>query len=139
MSRTPKRFKQHRVTTTRPMNCYAKVSTRLGLSRHRVFFSPVETGAAVRDQESVSAHRKDDGTIIVFLLFKMWTAVRDQESVSARRKDDWIFIVFLPSRRGQSFMTGSLRVLGEITTGLLELMTILHFHTNIFFNEFFLC
>ncbi|GFV13723.1 hypothetical protein TNCV_2105931 [Trichonephila clavipes] len=38
MSRTPPRFKQHRVTTTRPMNCYA-VSTRLGRSRHRFFFS----------------------------------------------------------------------------------------------------
>ncbi|GFT77135.1 hypothetical protein TNCV_1984291 [Trichonephila clavipes] len=36
MSRTPTRFKQHRVTTTRPMNCYA-VSTRLGRSRHRFF------------------------------------------------------------------------------------------------------
>ncbi|GFT59383.1 hypothetical protein TNCV_2755571 [Trichonephila clavipes] len=38
MSRTPTRFKQHRVTTTRPMNCYAKVSPRLGRSRHRFFF-----------------------------------------------------------------------------------------------------
>ncbi|GFW50040.1 hypothetical protein TNCV_2316221 [Trichonephila clavipes] len=36
MSRTPTRFKQHRVTTTRPMNYYA-VSTRLGRSRHRFF------------------------------------------------------------------------------------------------------
>ncbi|GFT59386.1 hypothetical protein TNCV_1183521 [Trichonephila clavipes] len=35
----PTRFKQHRVITTRPMNCYAKVSPRLGRSRHRFFFS----------------------------------------------------------------------------------------------------
>ncbi|GFX24782.1 hypothetical protein TNCV_4488731 [Trichonephila clavipes] len=38
MSRTPTRFKQHRVTTTRPMNCYA-VSTRLRRSTDIVFFS----------------------------------------------------------------------------------------------------
>ncbi|GFW99457.1 integrase_H2C2 domain-containing protein [Trichonephila clavipes] len=55
MSRTPTRFKQHRVTTTRPLNCYA-VSTRLGRSRHRFScFSPFMTWTAVRDQESVSA------------------------------------------------------------------------------------
>ncbi|GFW66312.1 hypothetical protein TNCV_1712111 [Trichonephila clavipes] len=84
MSRTLTRFKQHRATTTRPMNCYAKVSTRLGRSRHRVFFSSVETWTAVRDQESVSARRTDDGTIIVFLLFKTWTVVHDRESASAR-------------------------------------------------------
>ncbi|GFY01473.1 retrovirus-related Pol polyprotein from transposon 17.6 [Trichonephila clavipes] len=53
MSRTPTRFKQHRVTTTRPMNCYA-VSTRLGRSRHRFLFSPDRTWTAVRDQESVN-------------------------------------------------------------------------------------
>ncbi|GFV55539.1 hypothetical protein TNCV_2573791 [Trichonephila clavipes] len=44
MSRTPTRFKQHRVTTTRPMNCYAKVSTRLGRSRHRFFSLPSGRG-----------------------------------------------------------------------------------------------
>ncbi|GFU69205.1 hypothetical protein TNCV_3284831 [Trichonephila clavipes] len=38
--RTPARFKQHLVTTTRPRNCYSKVSPRLGRSRHRSpFFS----------------------------------------------------------------------------------------------------
>ncbi|GFW59845.1 hypothetical protein TNCV_2917271 [Trichonephila clavipes] len=51
MSRTPTRFKQHRVTTTRPMNCYA-VSTRLGRSRHRFFLSSIRTWTAVRDQKS---------------------------------------------------------------------------------------
>ncbi|GFV97729.1 hypothetical protein TNCV_2313141 [Trichonephila clavipes] len=51
MGRTPTRFQQHRVTTTRPMNCYA-VSTRLRRSRHRSFFSPIRTWTAVRDQES---------------------------------------------------------------------------------------
>ncbi|GFU03552.1 hypothetical protein TNCV_2257571 [Trichonephila clavipes] len=84
MSRTPTRFKQHRVTTTRPMNCYAKVSPRLGRSRHRFFSLPSRRGTAVRDQESVSARRKDDGTIIVFLLFKTWTVVHDRKSASAR-------------------------------------------------------
>ncbi|GFT72081.1 transposon Ty3-I Gag-Pol polyprotein [Trichonephila clavipes] len=43
MSRTPTRFKQHRVTTTRSMNCYA-VSTRSGRSRHRFFSLPSGLG-----------------------------------------------------------------------------------------------
>ncbi|GFU09718.1 hypothetical protein TNCV_5027451 [Trichonephila clavipes] len=51
---TPTKFKQHQVTTTRPMNCYAKVSTRFGRSRHRFFFSPVRMWTAIRDQESVN-------------------------------------------------------------------------------------
>ncbi|GFU91893.1 hypothetical protein TNCV_3192771 [Trichonephila clavipes] len=40
MSRTPTRFKQHRVTTTRPMNCYA-VSTRLRRSGHHLWMYPL--------------------------------------------------------------------------------------------------
>ncbi|GFV92810.1 hypothetical protein TNCV_1346611 [Trichonephila clavipes] len=50
MGRTPTRFKQHRVTTTRPMNCYA-VSTSLRRSRHFFFpfFSPIRTWTAVRE------------------------------------------------------------------------------------------
>ncbi|GFT86163.1 HTH_Tnp_Tc3_2 domain-containing protein [Trichonephila clavipes] len=45
--RTPTKFKQHQVTTTRPRNCYA------GHSRHRFScFSPFVTWTAVRDQES---------------------------------------------------------------------------------------
>ncbi|GFT78525.1 hypothetical protein TNCV_2085701 [Trichonephila clavipes] len=83
MSRTPTRFKQHPVTTTRPMNCYAKFSPRLGRSRHRFFFSPVETWTAVRDQESVSASRKDDGTIIVF-----FSSRRGQSSMTASARNE---------------------------------------------------
>ncbi|GFW78680.1 transposon Tf2-6 polyprotein [Trichonephila clavipes] len=52
MSRIPKRFKQHRVATTRPMNCYA-VSTRLGRSRHSFFLS-LPSG---RGQTNVGASR----------------------------------------------------------------------------------
>ncbi|GFV28614.1 hypothetical protein TNCV_3985651 [Trichonephila clavipes] len=62
MGRSPTRFKQHQVTTTRTMNCYA-VSTRLRRSR-QIFFSPIRTWTAVRepgvcepgvrDQESVT-------------------------------------------------------------------------------------
>ncbi|GFS70789.1 uncharacterized protein TNCV_1231941 [Trichonephila clavipes] len=51
MSRTPTRFKQHGVTTTRPMNCYA-VSTRLGRSRHRFFSLPSGRGQPFVNQES---------------------------------------------------------------------------------------
>ncbi|GFT22837.1 hypothetical protein TNCV_1856691 [Trichonephila clavipes] len=93
---TPTWFKQHRVTTTRPRNCYAKVSPRLGRSRHRFSFSPFETWTAVHDQESVNARRKDDGTIIVFSFspFKTWTVVHNQESANARRKDNGTIIVF---------------------------------------------
>ncbi|GFT61217.1 hypothetical protein TNCV_1613711 [Trichonephila clavipes] len=43
MGRTPTRFKQHRVTTTRPMNCYA-VSTRLRRSRHLFLSLPSGRG-----------------------------------------------------------------------------------------------
>ncbi|GFS93498.1 hypothetical protein TNCV_1982071 [Trichonephila clavipes] len=48
MGRTLARFKQHRVTTTRPMTCYA-VSTRLRRSRHFFSFSPIRTWTAVRE------------------------------------------------------------------------------------------
>ncbi|GFX02151.1 hypothetical protein TNCV_1750361 [Trichonephila clavipes] len=42
--RTPTKFKQHQVTTTRPRNCYA------GRSRHRFScFSPFVTWTAVRE------------------------------------------------------------------------------------------
>ncbi|GFU68230.1 integrase_H2C2 domain-containing protein [Trichonephila clavipes] len=51
-----------------------------------------ETWTAVRDQESVSTRRKEDGTIIVFLLFKTWTVVHDRgvcECSVKGRRDRW--------------------------------------------------
>ncbi|GFU00669.1 hypothetical protein TNCV_4818341 [Trichonephila clavipes] len=69
MGRTPTRFKQHRVTTTRPVNCYA-VSTRLRRSRHIFSFSPIRTWTAFRDQESVNQESVNQESV-------------NQESVSA--------------------------------------------------------
>ncbi|GFS75752.1 hypothetical protein TNCV_3424751 [Trichonephila clavipes] len=47
---------KNQVITTRPRNCYAKVSPRLGRSRHR--FSPFETWTALRDQESEAGFKE---------------------------------------------------------------------------------
>ncbi|GFX53715.1 alpha-2 adrenergic receptor [Trichonephila clavipes] len=85
------------------------------------------TGLLLQDRGTVTLkfHQDQDAPDIVFFFssFEMWTAVHDQESVSAHRKDYGTIIVFLlPSRRGQSFMIRSLRVLGESTTGLLKLL-----------------
>ncbi|GFX44129.1 hypothetical protein TNCV_4119251 [Trichonephila clavipes] len=61
MGRTLTRFKQHRVTTTRPMNCYA-VSTRLRRSGHHLWMYPLAPWAEpLQDSNST-------GT---------WTAVRE--------------------------------------------------------------
>ncbi|GFT01980.1 hypothetical protein TNCV_2673181 [Trichonephila clavipes] len=86
MGRTPTRFKQHRVTTTRPMNCYA-VSTRLRRSTDIVFFfSPIRTWTAVRDQESV---RNRDYT-------GMWVRLGSTDLMAGK-------VMFLRSNQGGRF------------------------------------
>ncbi|GFW68538.1 hypothetical protein TNCV_3300801 [Trichonephila clavipes] len=88
MSRTPTRFKQHRVTTTRPMNCYTKVSPRLGRSRHRFFFlshRDVDSRSFVNLKEGRSdeeaAGSRD--TILIFA-FALFTGNRDYTGMWVR-------------------------------------------------------
>ncbi|GFW14815.1 hypothetical protein TNCV_1562781 [Trichonephila clavipes] len=94
MGRTLTRFKQHLVTTTRPMNCYA-VSTRLRRSGHHLWMYPLHHGQnPYKIQTAPGYYYKTDEllrcfnktttlqTFFSFSPIRTWTAVRDQESVN---------------------------------------------------------
>ncbi|GFX66231.1 hypothetical protein TNCV_342051 [Trichonephila clavipes] len=94
MGRTLTRFKQHRVTTTRLMNCYA-VLTRLRRSGHHLWMYPLHHGQnPYKIQTAPGYYYKTDEllrcfnkittlqTFFSFSPIRTWTAVRDQESVN---------------------------------------------------------